>query len=123
MFVSSLKEMLSKKRSHVKCVSANPGTVMTGIFDKFGKNIYLFNILVYLAAPFLWLIFKNPSQGAQTINYTTMVPFKFLQNGAYYNDCTVEPQSKHITLENCKDLWEKTMRMLEEKVSYKLISN
>ena len=121
MFMKCLQDFLTKKSSSIKCVSINPGAVKTGIFDAFGgKMVPLFNLVAFIANPFIWLIFKKPEEGAQTIFYTTLMPFGLLKDGAYYDECTVSPISKHITKENCKDLWEKTLRMLDGKIEGKV---
>jgi protochlorophyllide reductase len=61
----------------------------------------------FLGAPFFYLMTKTPYQGTQTSLHCCLMPFDFINNGAYYADCKVKKETlKPEWKDQMKKLWE-----------------
>jgi hypothetical protein len=60
------------------------------------------------------LFTKTPIQGAQTTVYCAVAREVEGQNGAYFDTCRLKkPSRKALNDEDCRELWEYSMKMLK----------
>lgn len=92
-FTNFLNDIMTKKNLEIKACSVNPGLCRTDFFN----NLKHFGLLWYLYKlfyPLIWIIFKSPKEGIQTIIFLTMLNWDLVKGGGYYNDCIQQKMGK-----------------------------
>ena len=121
VFSWTFKKFLEKSRgARVKCVSLHPGVIPTNLGQDLPGWIQgLLGMINPIAVPF----FKDIEYGAATSMHCATIDYEKLADGEYYSDLEVKTDSipkKHLTEENGKALWNKTVELLEDRVGKKL---
>lgn len=70
-------------------VSLHPGAVRTDLSLNFVNNWWKKFFVYGLLAPVNYLLFKSPTEGAQTSIYCALENDNNLVGGGYYKDCKV----------------------------------
>jgi len=59
-----------------------------------GRHVALFSFLRYVLWPLMWLLFKSPYEGCQTILHCALSEELQGVSGRFYANCAEEPWSK-----------------------------
>ncbi|XP_067827380.1 retinol dehydrogenase 13 [Heptranchias perlo] len=106
------RELAKKLRgTGVTANCLHPGVVMTELGRHMIPTISLWLKIIF--APFVWLAFKNPWQGAQTSIYCAIAEELDNVSGLYFSDCAAKeaaPQARDD--EAAKRLWELSAQMV-----------
>jgi NAD(P)-dependent dehydrogenase (short-subunit alcohol dehydrogenase family) len=121
LFSWTFKKFLEKSRgTRVKCVSLHPGAISTNLSQDLPKWMQGFwSVIILIFLP----IFKDIEYGAATSMHCATIDYEKLADGEYYADLVVKTDlinKKHLTEENGKALWNKTVDLLEDRVGMKL---
>ncbi|XP_072040018.1 retinol dehydrogenase 14-like [Amphiura filiformis] len=105
LFAQELARQL--EGSGVGIYTLHPGVVRTELGRHFPP------IMLRLAFPLMWLIFKSPVQGAQTNIYCSVAEELEGVSGRYYGDCAEKPfpEVKNADEAVAKKLWEVSEKM------------
>jgi len=89
-----LADYFNRNRIQIKTASLHPGLVNTEIFDVSRMTTIPKKMIMFLGAPLLWLISKDPLMGAQTTLHVAYMDYEELNSGAYFNHCHEEKQKE-----------------------------
>ena len=108
---------MSKKFSG-KVVSLHPGVVATELGRyMFEGKAWLEYVFLCCCCPCTSLMIKSSWWGAQTSLHCCLVPYKNLENGAYYSDCKVKKETLTKNWEEeASKLWEISEEAVKEYV-------
>ena len=123
-FCQSLAKLLeSSGITNIKTASVHPGVVRSEIWnrDMIPGSLSKLGIIF---TPFLWLLLKSENEGAQTTLHTCLCPPSMLNNGAYYNDCSVERLTKIGSDEKLRQIaWNTTDKKIRELTGHEMFAD
>jgi retinol dehydrogenase-12 len=91
-------------------VSLHPGAINT----RLQRHMSLVYTICY---PILRIIWRQPTEGAQTTLFTSLTDRKNLINGEYYADCRVAARSAVAQdAKQAEDLWELSEKLLSHRI-------
>lgn len=112
LFSQELAERLEKINLDSRAMSVHPGVVRTDL-ARYGLTSFQ-KTLVKVLYPLIWLVTKNPHEGAQTTLYCILQDKSKLTNGGYYADCNLAERGEFAKdPANQKKLWHRSEEMME----------
>ncbi|XP_078000924.1 retinol dehydrogenase 14-like [Glandiceps talaboti] len=106
MFARELARKLDDSGVTVNCL--HPGIVWTNL----ARHINVSTLVKIVFRPLIWLILKNPMEGAQTTLYLTVTPELENVSGKYFGDCHEKPFTPAAQDDGvAKKLWEVSEKM------------
>ncbi|KAK3801846.1 hypothetical protein RRG08_048433 [Elysia crispata] len=116
--VLHVKELAKRlEGTGVTAYSLHPGVVDTELPRHIG--VFYNPIVLFLAAPFRYFLFKTASEGAQTTLACALNPAWETVTGKYYSDCKEkEPSAPAQDVDAAKHLWDVSMEITEGKRTF-----
>ncbi|CAD8145228.1 unnamed protein product [Paramecium octaurelia] len=105
---------LSQMLKNTKVVALHPGVIKTELLDKAGNTI-----LLQLIQKIMFWFFRpmtlSVEEGAETTIYCTLMPYRELLSGGYYEKNRLSKYSKSIEkLNQVEELWEFSNQILKQ---------
>eukprot|EP01080_Neovahlkampfia_damariscottae_P006955 gene6955-11117_t len=116
MFANELNKKLKNDKIDITVNSVHPGIITTELHRDDGVGKKIANVFI---APLLNLVKKNIGQGAATSVFAAVHPEMEGIGGCYLSNCKIiDPLKYAENDDNCKQLWELTEKLSNEKYPF-----
>ncbi|XP_033217572.1 retinol dehydrogenase 13-like isoform X2 [Belonocnema kinseyi] len=110
---------LLKDNTKITINAVDPGLVR-GTGNTRRSPISSTYLMKTIMQPWMWLLLKNPVEGAQTSIYLAVSPDLVNQTGKYFSDCELKTPSENAENDYLsKELYEKSMALIQPYMSLK----